>query len=139
MPVKVMQASGVANYSDIAQGVLYSAQKGAKVINLSLGGRSYSSALHTAIQAATGAYGAVVVAGAGNDNTSAPFYPAAYPEVLAVAGTTQADTKASFSDYGAWVDVSAPAVAITTTFMGGDWGPADGTSFGTAFVSGLAG
>jgi subtilisin family serine protease len=139
MPVKVMQASGVANYSDIAAGVLYAAQKGARVINLSLGGYSYSSALDAAIQAATGTYGAVIVAGAGNDNLSTPFYPAAYPDVLAVAGTDPADAKAALSNYGAWVDVSAPAVDIKTTFMGGDYGDVDGTSYAAPFVAGVAG
>jgi subtilisin family serine protease len=139
MPIKAMQASGVANYSDIAQGVLYAAQKGAEVINLSLGGYSYSSALHEAIQAAVNDYGVVVVGGAGNDGVDTPFYPAAYPEVLAVAGTDQSDVRASFSDYGTWVDVSAPAVDITTTFLGGDYGAVSGTSYAAPLVSGLVG
>jgi subtilisin family serine protease len=139
MAVKVMSAGGVANYSDIAQGVLYAAQKGAKVINLSLGGYSFSNTLKEAVQSAVNEYGAVVVAGAGNDNTSNPFYPAAYDEAIAVAGTDQNDLKASFSDYGAWVDLSAPSVAIHTTYSGGDYGPVDGTSMAAPFVSGLAG
>ena len=139
MPVKVMQGSGVANYSDITAGVLYAAQKGAKVINLSLGGYGNSSALRSAIQAAVNTYGAVVVGGAGNDNLNAAFYPAAYDEVLAVAGTTETDEKAGLSNYGTWVDVSAPAINITTTFLGGDWGPVNGTSFAAPFASGLAG
>jgi subtilisin family serine protease/N-acetylneuraminic acid mutarotase len=139
MPVKVMQASGSANYSDIAAGVLYAAQKGARVINLSLGAYSYSFALHAASQAATNTYDALVVASAGNDSLSNPFYPAAYPEVLAVAGTTQIDTKAPASNFGTWVDVVAPAVSITTTLSGGDWGSVTGTSYATAFVSGVAG
>lgn len=139
MAVKVMQASGVANYSDVAAGVLYAAQKGARVINLSLGGYSDSSALRAAVQAATESYGAVVVAGAGNDNVSTPFYPAAYDQVLAVAGTDQADVKAPLSNVGPWVDVSAPALSITTSFMGGDYGVVDGTSYAASFAAGLAG
>ncbi len=139
MVVKVMQASGVANYSDIAAGVLYAAQKGAKIINLSLGGYSDSHVLHAAIQTAVNDYGAVVVGGAGNDNTNTRFYPAAYEEVLAVAGTDENDVKSAVSNYGSWVDVSAPAVAITTTFMGGDYGATNGTSFAASFVSGLVG
>ena len=137
MPVKVMQG-GIANYSDIAAGVAYAADKGARVINLSLGGYADSHALRDAITAAV-AQGAVVVGGAGNDNASAPFYPAAYGNVLAVAGTTDADGKAAFSNYGPWVDVSAPGVNIRTTFMGGDWGSASGTSLAAPFASGLAG
>ena len=138
MIVKVVQPGGVANYSDIAAGVVYAAQKGAKVINISLGGNSDSITLKTAI--ANAAQTAVIVAGAGNDNSSAPFYPAAYDDyVLAVAGTTQSDTKVGTSNYGTWVDVSAPGENIRTTFTGGGYGNASGTSMASAFVSGLAG
>jgi len=138
MPVRVMADSGISNYSDIALGIRYAADKGAKVINLSLGGYSYSNALRDAIDYAVNEKGAVVVGGAGNDNVSTLFYPAAYDNVLAVAGTTADDTKAEFSDYGTWVDISAPAVEITTTYLGGDWGPANGTSLAAPFVAGMA-
>jgi subtilisin family serine protease/PKD repeat protein len=137
MPVRVMAASGVANYSDIAAGVAYAAAKGASIINLSLGGYADSRTLRDAISAAV-AQGVVVVGGAGNDNVATPFYPAAYGNVLAVAGTTSDDTRAAFSNYGTWVDVSAPAENITTTFRGGDWGASSGTSLGAPFASGLA-
>jgi len=139
MPVKVMQASGAANYSDIAAGVLYAAQKGAKVINLSLGGYANSNTLKNAIDTAVNTYGVAVVAGAGNDNLDTPFYPAAYDNVLAVAGTAEDDTKLDFSNYAAWVDVSAPAVNIRTTALGGDWANGSGTSIASPFAAGLAG
>ena len=139
MAVRVMGASGVANYSDVAAGVVYAARKGAKVINLSLGGYSDSRALREAIRVAVEEYGVVVVGGAGNDNSQWLFYPAAYPEVVAVAGVTAGDIKAGFSNYGDWVDVSAPAEGITTTLLGEDWGVVEGTSCGAAMVSGVAG
>ena len=139
MPVKVMSAGGVANYSDIASGVLYAAQKGAKVINLSLGGSADSQTLHSAIQAAANTYNVVVVAGAGNDNASANFYPAAYEEVLAVAGTDESDVHVSTSNYGAWVDVSAPGQNIHTTASGGGYATSSGTSLAAPFAAGLAG
>jgi subtilisin family serine protease len=139
MNVKVMQAGGVANYSDIGAGVLYAAQKGARVINISLGGYSNSSALQTAIQSAVNTYGAVVVAGAGNDNLETPFYPAAYDEVLAVVGTDSIDAKVGLSNFGTWVDIAAPSEAISTTFQGGDYGSVDGTSYAAPFVAGVAG
>jgi subtilisin family serine protease len=137
MVVKVTQSGGVANYSDIAAGVAYAAQKGAEVINLSLGGYADSVTLRTAIEEA--AETAVVIGGAGNDNKTDPFYPAAYDEVLAVAGTTDSDAKVTTSNYGIWVDVSAPGEAIKTTFDGGGYGDASGTSMAVPFVSGLAG
>jgi subtilisin family serine protease len=138
MVVKVVQPGGVANYSDIAAGVAYAAQKGAKVINISLGGNSDSITLKTAI--ANAAQTAMVVAGAGNENGSALFYPAAYDDyVLAVAGTTQTDSKVGTSNYGMWVDVSAPGEAITTTFSGSSYGSSSGTSMAAPFAAGLAG
>jgi subtilisin family serine protease/N-acetylneuraminic acid mutarotase len=138
MPVKVMADSGVANYSDIAAGVAYAAAKGASIINLSLGGYADSRTLRDAIAAAV-AQGIVVVAGAGNDGISTPFYPAAYPNVLAVAATTVSDTLAPSSNRGAWVSVAAPGVAISTTYLGGGYGAASGTSMAAPLASGLAG
>lgn len=85
--IKVMRSSGAANYSDIAAGVMYAAQKGVKVINISLGGYANSNTLRNAVEAAVSTYGVVMVAGAGNDNLNQAFYPAAYDNVLGVAGT----------------------------------------------------
>jgi subtilisin family serine protease len=138
MVVKVTQSGGIANYSDIAAGVAYAAQKGAEVVNLSLGGYSDSATLRAAVAAASQT--AVVVGGAGNDDRSDAFYPAAYDDyVLAVAGTTSGDTKVGTSNYGTWVDVSAPGEAITTTFDGGVYGSTSGTSMAAPFAAGLAG
>jgi len=136
MPVKAMQTSGFANYSDIAAAVVYAASKGARVINLSLGGYSNSSTLRAAIDAASAT--AVIVGGAGNDNSSAPFYPAAYANVIGVASTTISRTKSGFSNYGTWVKLAAPGTEITTTFLGGDWGSSSGTSLSAPLVSAMA-
>ena len=138
MIVKVTQPGGIANYSDIAAGVVYAAQKGAEVINLSLGGYSDSATLRAAVAAASQT--AVVVGGAGNDDGEAPFYPAAYDDyVLAAAGTTASDARVGSSNYGTWVDVSAPGEVISTTFDAGGYGATSGTSMAAPFVSGLAG
>jgi hypothetical protein len=137
MIVKVMQDSGVVNYSDIAEGIDYALANGAKVINLSLGGYADSITLNNKIK--TAALEAVIVAGAGNDNRTDAFYPAAYPDVLAVAGTDQADAKAGFSNYGDWVDVAAPAVSIQTTFAGNNaYGAESGTSLAAPLAAGTA-
>ena len=86
-----------------------------------------SRALQDAIQYAF-SKDAVVVGGAGNDNLSTPFYPAAYAGVLSVAATDQNDQKPAFSNYGSWVSLSAPGDDILTTFLGQDYGPGSGTS-----------
>ena len=120
-------------------GRLVCREKGARVINLSLGGYANSNTLQNAIDTAVNTYGVVVVAGSGNDNLNQAFYPAAYDNVLAVAGTAENDAKLNFSNYAAWVDVSAPAVNIRTTALGGDWANGSGTSVAAPFAAGLAG
>ncbi len=82
--------------------------------------------------------GAVVVAAAGNENTGGPSYPAAYPNVIAVAATNEYDKRASFSNHGSWVDVAAPGVNILSTVPGG-YGYRGGTSMAAPHVSALAG
>ncbi len=75
MPLKVMQAGGVANYSDVALGIYYAIDKGAEVVNISLGGYADSNTLRSAIEKA--AETAVIIAGAGDDGSGTLFYPAA--------------------------------------------------------------
>jgi subtilisin family serine protease len=78
-------------------------------------------------------------AAAGNDNTDQPFYPAAFGEfVVAVAGTDESDTKWSLSNYGDWIELSAPAVGVVSTLPGNGYGEMTGTSQASAVASGAA-
>lgn len=122
---------------DIAEGITWSADNGARVINLSLGGPQDSTVLRTAVDYAYGK-GAVVVAAAGNENTSLPSYPAAYPNVIAVSATNRFDRRAFFSNFGTYVDVAAPGVDIQSTVPGG-YDTFSGTSMASPHVSALAG
>jgi subtilisin family serine protease len=81
----------------------------------------------------------VLVASAGNNNTSAPQYPAAYSGVITVAATDLLDRKASFSNYGSDVYVDAPGVNIFSTYPGGYYSMVSGTSFSAPIVAGTAG
>ena len=119
MPVKVLDRYGFGWYSDIASGIVYAADNGARIINLSLGGTSASAILCQAADYAHGK-GAVLTAAAGNTSGSNPgnnvFYPAACPHVLAVAATDSADAWPSFSNFGPQVALSAPGVGIYSTW-----------------------
>lgn len=108
MPVKVLGANGSGYTSDVALGVRYAADNGAKVINLSLGGGSYSQ---TMVDALAYAYnkGVTIVAASGNDSRGTVSYPAAYDEyVIAVGATSYDEEKASYSNYGSALDIVAP-------------------------------
>lgn len=127
-------------------GIVYAADySGVKVINLSWGGPYDSDYLRDAINYATGK-GILVVAAAGNEDTTDPRYPAAYENVLAV-GATEAEEvgceeslvrKAYFSNYGDYVDIAAPGVWIWSTIPGGEYEPYDGTSMASPYVAGAA-
>src|SRR5262249_37158596 len=82
--------------------------------------------------------GVIVVASAGNDNTSVPQYPAAYPDVVSVAATDLNDVKAPFSNYGATISVSAPGTHIISAYPGGYYAELSGTSFSAPLVAGEA-
>ena len=137
LPVKVLDASGSGSYSAIADGIRYAADRGADIINLSLGGPDDGQVLRDAVAYAVDK-GALVLAAAGNDGSTAPHYPAAIPAALAVGASTATDTRYSWSDYGAdWVDVAAPGCTPAPARTGGV-GQFCGTSSATPVAAGVA-
>jgi len=136
MNVKVLGDSGSGLSSWVAQGIIWAADNGADVINLSLGGAA-SLAEEDAINYAWNK-GVVVVAAAGNYGSSAPLYPAGYTNCIAVAATDAYDAKASWSNYGDWVDVAAPGVGAYSTLINNGYGYKSGTSMASPHVAGLA-
>ncbi|MCL6457442.1 MAG: S8 family peptidase [Gorillibacterium sp.] len=138
LPVKSFNNKGTATSDHIIQGIMYAADQGARVINMSFGGSTYST-----LEAEACAYalkkGAVLVAAAGNNGNSELSYPGAYPGVISVAATDANNKKASFSSYGKWVTVAAPGVDILSTYPESKYTYLSGTSMATPFVSGLAG
>lgn len=135
LPVKVLDSSGSGTYANVANGIVYAADKGAKVINMSLGGPSTSLTLQNAVDYAKNK-GVLIVAAAGNGGTSAPLYPAACKGVLAVSATDSADNIASFSSYGNNIFVGAPGVSVNSTYKTG-YASLSGTSMATPHLVGL--
>jgi len=137
MNVKVLSDAGAGAYSWIASGIVWAADNGAEIINMSLGGSSNSSTLEDAIDYAW-SKGVVVVAAAGNNGNTSPMYPAYYTNCIAVAATDANDAKASWSNYGGWVDVAAPGASIYSTLKDNGYGYKSGTSMASPHVAGLA-
>jgi subtilisin family serine protease len=146
MPVRVLarvvriadgRVSGSGTAVDIAAGIRWAVDHGARILNLSLGGYSDTFVERDAIAYAVG-HGAIVVAAMGNDDTAQPSYPAAYPDVVAVGATDQQDRRASFSNNGPHIDVSGPGVGIRSTDWDNVYSDKSGTSMATPHVAGVA-
>ncbi len=137
MPVKVLSSSGSGSLSSVANGITWSADNGAHVLSLSLGGSSGSQQLLDAVNYAWNR-GCLIVVAAGNGGSSSYQYPAAYTNCIAVAATDSSDRLASFSQYGSWVDIAAPGVAIYSTWPSNTYRTLDGTSMACPHVSGAA-
>jgi subtilisin family serine protease len=137
MPVKVLDADGHASDKDIARGVRWAVDHGARVVNLSLEGPTEDPALPSAIRYAL-RHRVVVVAAAGNDGSSDRTYPAAEPLVIGVAATDPAGRLYSWSNRGGWVTVAAPGINVSAV-PGGGLFRFQGTSSAAAVVSGVAG
>ncbi len=124
LPVRVLNSANAGWMSDIAAGVTWAVDQGARVINLSLGSSTASTALATAIDYAN-SQGAVVIAAAGNANSAAPFYPAAWDRVIATGASSYTGGRWTLSNRGDNVDLMAPGALIYSTA----WSPTGGGVF----------
>jgi subtilisin family serine protease len=142
MAEKVLDSSGAGDVYKVAEGVIDAVKKGARITNNSYGNDVYSDIMKAAFEYAW-SQGVLNVAAAGNGDTNQPFYPAAFGEyVISVAGTDPSDARYTLSNYGDWIELSAPAVDIISTLpmrMGPPfYGLFTGTSMSSAFVTGAA-
>jgi thermitase len=146
LPVKVMNREGTGTTADLIAGIRWSADQGADIINMSVGGYPYSQIMQDAVNYAFNK-GAVLVGAAGNNHREERFYPASFANVISVSGTQLNDEFGNWSSYGPEVDVSAPGTAVLTTncytctYADHDtWGThmyITGTSFATPNVAGV--
>lgn len=143
LPIKVLNRRGQGDDATIAAGIRWAVDRGARIISMSLGGPQDTHVMRDAVAYAHD-HNVLIVAASGNgqEDDNAANYPAAYPDVLAVAATTGNDTVTGFSTTGDFVDIAAPGVGIWSTLwdrrLGDTYGAANGTSAACPFVAGAA-
>jgi subtilisin family serine protease len=141
MPLRVLGDDGSGYVSDAIAAYAYAARNGARVVNASLGGPTFSRAEREALAAAPDTLFVVAAGNDGTDNDTTPEYPCDYDlaNVVCVAASGHDDTLASFSSYGPTnVDLAAPGVDVASTWPGGRYALLDGTSMATPHVTGAA-
>jgi cell wall-associated protease len=137
LPVKVLDESGGGDTEQIAYGIKYAVDKGANVINLSLGG-SYSRVLEYALKYANDR-GVTIVAATGNDGSPGIFYPASSKYAISVGSTNRLDIVSDYSNYGKGIDLVAPGTEIPSLMPDGNVTYMSGTSMATPHVAAVAG
>ena len=135
LPVRVLGPGGSGSMADVAAGIVYAADEGADIINLSLGSMVGSQVTKDAVDYAVDK-GVTVIASAGNSGGSAPGYPARYENVVAVGAVDPNGARSSFSNKGG--DIWAPGRDVHTTFLDNGYKALNGTSFSAPYVSAMA-
>ncbi|MBK7208286.1 MAG: S8 family serine peptidase [Elusimicrobia bacterium] len=143
MALKGLDFFGDGTFQALANAILYAVDNGADVINASWGGEGSESTLASAVAYAI-SHGVVFVAAAGNGDlfgnpiNVANFTPASLPGVIAVGATDVNDVRASFSNFGTKLALTAPGVDVRSTSLGGGYIEESGTSMASPHVAGLA-
>lgn len=134
--VRVLDEYGYGDTFGVVAGINAAVENGADVINMSLGSYSYNGLEADAVKKAID-NNICVVAAMGNDGSNTLCYPAGYPGVIAVGCSDPSNNRAFFSNYGTWLDVSAPGYMILSTSNDGTYEYMSGTSQATPVVSGV--
>lgn len=136
LPVKIADATGALTKA--YEGIVYAADMGCQIINCSWGGGGGSSFGQNIIDYATFDKNSLVIAAAGNNGNSLPFFPASYDNVLNIASTSSNDGKSGFSNYGTTIDVCAPGSNILAAQFDNTYAPQSGTSMASPVAAGCA-
>lgn len=144
IPVKVLGALqqgnrvvGAGLVDNINNGIKWAVDRGADVINMSLGIRNQGGGLpHEEVIRYALDKGVTVVAASGNDGTQDKYYPGALPGVIAVGAADDRGGTAPFSTYGGHVSLLAPGVNIYSAYLHQGYAMSSGTSQAAPFVSG---
>jgi subtilisin family serine protease len=139
MPLKAGFSTGSSAFlqtDDIIQAITYAIDNDADVINMSFAG--YGLNVLSSLLTQANNQGIICVAAAGNNSSNTPIYPAAISSVIAVGATADGVSKASFSNYGNWVDITAPGSWILSTVPNNGYDHKSGTSMASPIVAGVA-
>ncbi len=131
-----LEGIGSVILSAAAQAIYYATDKGVMVINLSFGGDTQNTSLRNSIQYAWN-HGALLFGATGNDGVGTVHYPSNYDHVISVAATTSQDERASFSNWGDWVEVAAPGEGCYTCWFNDSYSSWDGTSVAGPIAAGV--
>ncbi len=134
LSVRVLDGQGGGDSFTVARGIVEAVDKGARVLNLSLGSASDSHVLQQAVDYAR-SKGAVVVAAVGNKGVRGVTYPAGFEGVVGVTSVDAKGRQSAFANYGEGVDIAAPGVDVHAAWAGAERVSFSGTSSSTAFVS----
>ncbi len=137
LPVKVLDKNGYGTYANIADGIIYATNMGARVINMGFGGVGSSAVLQDAVNYAL-LHDVLLVAAAGNSGNSATYYPAGYSGVVGVGAVDSHNALTDFSSTGDGVSLVAPGAGIVSTGLNAAYVTMSGTSMAAAHVSGVA-
>lgn len=137
MPIRAFDDQGESDHFTISKAIRWAVDHDADIINMSFGTLDKSKVLNDAVEYAH-KNGVTLIGSAGNDNTEDVQYPAGYDKVVSVAATDLWDMKASFSNFGPSIDISAPGVAVIAPYPGGYYAIVSGTSFAAPIAAGEA-
>lgn len=135
IPVNVFNGDE-ADIFDVAEGIYYAMDAGADIINLSLTTNAYTNILDEAVQAAA-ARGVIIIAAAGNEHTAKLRYPAALKNVLGISAIDKKEKITSFSNFGKYIDFTAPGMDIYSSVSESNYEVLSGTSMASPMVAGI--
>lgn len=139
MVLKALNSLGGGDFSTVSTALRYAADNGARVVNMSFGAYNYTAEMTDAVNYALNK-NVIIVAAVGNNRSSSIFYPAAYPDVIAVSSLSDTNQLSAFSNFGPGTDLTAPGeniiMAGSSSNSVSNYVHGSGSSFAAAEVTG---
>ncbi len=133
---KAFDENGYGKEEDVVSAMLYLANNGANLINMSFGDYTYSQVMHDIVNYVA-SRGVILIGSAGNSSSPSPHYPSAFEQVISIGASDENDELANFSNYGNSLDLLAPGTNILSLGQNNTFVSASGTSLSAPFVTGV--